>query len=676
MSIESLFYPRGVAVVGSAAEGKLGWELIRTILDGGYETVFAVNPKAQGAFSAPGVDAVSKIEQLVDLAVIVSPPHTVSAVLEDCGRAGVKAAAIITAGFSEAGNRAGEAELVQVAEQYGIRFIGPNCAGLINTAHRLCAALETHPPAGGVAVVVQSGAVGGVFTAWAKEFGLGVSKFVNYGNGADLNETDFLRYLADDPETRVVALYLESTAGGRELMQALRACAKRKPVVVIKAGRTQSGRRATLSHTGSMAGADEVVTAALRQSGAIRVCTIEEMFDLCTAFTHVPRLQGRRLAIVTNSGGPAVLAADRAEELGLKVAEPGRSVKEKLAAFLPPHCALNNPIDLTVEGTEDDYRHAFLAVAEQADAILALNIAPAYLDSTPLARGVCDAAQRIDRPVVASFLPRQIVGDAVAYLQRRGLPNFATGERAVAALAHIAAHGARRAERQPPPSERRRLPGDGRILEHEAMGWLRENGLPVPEFRFAATRAEAVRGCAAVGYPVAMKVVSPKILHKSDHGGVVLEITDDRAAAAAFETLRGIAEGKDFRGVVVYPMIEDAVEVLLGISRDPQFGPVVAFGLGGIHTETWRDVSLRVAPVERSEAETMIREIRSYPLLQGTRGQEPRDLGALADVLASFSRLPFLYPEIEEVDLNPVFLLPAGLLVGDARVIRREDATV
>ena len=256
MSFESLFYPRGVAVIGSVSEGKIGYELVRQILDGGYQAIFAVNPKARGLPSVPGYETIGTINHPVDLAVIVSPPLTVASVLEDCGKAGIRAAVIITAGFSEVGNVTAEQEIKRVADSYGIRFAGPNCAGLINTSVHLYPTLETHPPAGGVAIVAQSGAVGGVFTAWAKEFGLGVSKFVNYGNSADLNEIDFLRYLRDDPETRVVALYIESTSDGRTFMQAVQECTAQKPVVVIKAGRTQSGRRATLSHTGSMAGAD------------------------------------------------------------------------------------------------------------------------------------------------------------------------------------------------------------------------------------------------------------------------------------------------------------------------------------------------------------------------------------------------------------------------------------
>ncbi|MBN1873083.1 MAG: acetate--CoA ligase family protein, partial [Anaerolineae bacterium] len=617
--------------------------------------------------------------QPVDMAVIVSPPTTVSEVLAECGRAGVKAAVIITAGFSEAGNSTAEAELSRVAAQYGIRFTGPNCAGLANTSHHLFPTLETHPPAGNVAIIAQSGAVGGVLTAWAKEFGLGISKFVSYGNGADLNEIDFLHYLAGDAETRVVALYIESASAGPAFMDALRACSARKPVVVIKSGRTQSGRRATLSHTGSMAGTDAVYDAVLRQCGAIRVHSIEEMFDVCKGFAYIPHLSGRRVAIVTNSGGPGVLAADRAEEVGLEVAEPGPAVQKKLA-FLPPQCALKNPIDLTVEGTEHGYRETLLAMAGEYDAILALNIAPAYLDSIPLARGVCEAAQQTATPIVAAFLPQQIVTGAAAYLQAHDVPNFATGERAVAALAQIAAYSAaKRRVTAPSPvkfpaasTPTAALPA----LEPEAMRWLRENNIPVPEFRFANTCLLAVAGSREIGYPVVMKVVSPEILHKSEHGGVILDIDSDPAARDAFEMLQRAAEGKDFRGVIITPMIRDAQEVLLGLSRDPQFGPVVAFGLGGIYTEVWRDIVLRVAPLDHDEAARMIREIQSFPLLAGIRGQPPRDLDALAEVLVTFSQLPFRYPQIGELDLNPVFVLNKGVLVGDVRVIQRnEDLT-
>jgi acyl-CoA synthetase (NDP forming) len=680
-SIDRLFYPRGVAVIGSVSEGKLGYEILRQMLDGGYRDVFVVNPRVRGALSVPAYDSVSKIDHPVDLAIIVSPPQTVPGVVAECGREGIAAAVIITAGFSEVGNHAGEQEIQDAAHRHGVRFVGPNCAGILNTANKLFPTLETRPPAGGVALVAQSGAIGGVFLAWARDHGLGVSKFVSYGNRGDLTEIDFLRYLAGDVKTRVVALYIESVTDGREFMEAVRACADRKPVVVLKAGTTQSGQRAALSHTGSMAGADAVYDAALRASGAIRVHSIEEMFDLCKAFISVPLPKGTRVAVVTNSGGPGVLAADRAEAVGLDVAEPSRQVRARLSEFLPAHCAFKNPIDLTVEGTEYGYRETLLALLKEFDAVLALNIAPPYLDSMPLARGICDAAEQVtesgDKVVVASFLPEWVVETSIPYLEQRGVPNFATGERALLALkrmtdyqAYKAFHGANGRLLPEPDGEQGRLPGTGQMLEPEAMSWLRDEGIPVPDFRFATTCEAAVQGCRDIGYPVVMKVVSPDILHKSDCGGVVLNIADDEAARAAFRAIERAAAGKDFRGVIIYPMIVGAQEVLLGLSRDPQYGPVLTFGLGGIYTEIWRDISLRVAPVDRKEAEAMIREIRALPLLQGARGQMPCDLDALAEILVNFSQLPFRFPEIGEIDLNPVFLLAEGLVVGDARVIR------
>jgi len=672
MSVQALFYPRGVVVVGSTSEGRLGTELIRQLVAGGFQEVYAVNPRAQGLGSVPGFEAATQIGRPVDLAVIVSPPATVPAVLEDCGRAGVTAAAIVTAGFGEAGNSAGEEQVLCTAQEHGIRFVGPNCAGLVNTSHQLNPTLETRPPAGGVSLVAQSGALGGVFLAWAKQFGLGIAKFVSYGNGADLNEIDFLRYLASDPETEVVALYIESVTSGRDFMEAVRECTRSKPLVVIKGGRSRSGQRAALSHTGSMAGSDAVYDAALRQCGAIRVQSIEEMFDLCKGFLYLPPLNGRRVAIVTNSGGPGVMAADRAEEVGLEIAEPSARTRERLAEFLPSHCGFENPIDLTVEGTEAGYRETLSVLLDEYDGVLALNIAPAYLDSVPLARGICQAAELSDKAVAASFLPARIVTKAIDHLQAGGVPNFCTGERAVAALAGMARFGERRKKwRASPllPAERGPLPGQGELLEHQAMAWLARNGVPVPDFRFATTAQATVQACRDIGYPAVVKVVSSQILHKSDCGGVRLDIRDDEAAMEAFEAVERVAGGRDFRGAIVYPMIRPVQEVLLGISRDPQFGPVVAFGLGGIYAEVWQDVSLRVAPVDREEAETMIREVKSSPLLDGARGQTPCDLDALADLLVQVSRLGFWYPEISELDLNPVLLLHDGLIVADVRVI-------
>ena len=675
MSLDKLFHPRGVAVIGSASPGKIGYELIKQIVEGGYKHVYAVNPKGQGAHGVSGYSAVADIDHPVDLAVIASPAPTVTEVLEDCGKAGVKTAVIITAGFSEVGNHAEEEEIVQVAKRNGIRFCGPNCAGIIDTNYRLYPTLETRPPQGEVAFVTQSGALGGAVLSWAEEQGLGFSKFVSYGNGADLNEIDFLSYLVDDPETKAVALYIETVSDGRAFMAAAQRLTRIKPLVVIKAGRSISGQRATLSHTGSMAGSDAVYNAALHRCGAIRVDTIEEMFDLCRGFVSLPTVNGRRLVIVTNSGGPGVLAADRAESEGLTLDEPSQQLTNELASFLPPVCSLHNPIDLTVEGSEEDYRRVLHTTLSEYDAALAINVCTPYLDPIPLARGICDAASNAGEPVVTNFMAGKTVAAALPYLKERGIPNFVTGERAVTVLAQMARYEEQRQKTRPLPGipgTRGRLPNEQSLLEPQAMKWLRENGVPVPEFHFVTSVQEAITASRSLGYPVVMKVVSRDIVHKSDVGGVIVGVRTDAGVATAFRSLEQIATEHDFQGVIIYPLITDAVEVLIGLSRDPQFGPVIAFGTGGIYTEVWRDIVLRVAPLDRKEAEAMIHEVKAFPLLAGTRGEKPRDLVALADTLVTVSQLPFFYPQVDELDLNPVFLLEQELVVGDARLILRE----
>ncbi len=646
MSIHKLFYPEGVVVIGSMAEGKIGHEIALQIRRGGYEKLFAVNPKAQGVLSVPGYDAVSKIEHPVDLAVIATPPSTVSRVMDECGRAGIKAAAIITAGFAEVGNHEGETEIKKVAGQYGIRFIGPNCAGFVNSSIRLCPTLETRPPAGKVGFITQSGAVGGVFLGMAKEEGLGISKFINYGNGADLNELDLLQYYIDNPETEVVCLYMESVSDGRAFMKIACECTRKKPLIVMKSGRTSSGMRAALSHTSSLAGSDDVFDACLKQCGAIRVFSVEEMFDLAKGFTILPPLSGKKVAIVTNSGGPGILAADKAEEMDLEVLEPGKSIKEELSGFLPGHCATNNPIDLTVEGNENGYRNTLQTVLKEYDAVLALNITTPYLDSIPLAKGIAEASKQSDKPVLTSFLPRYLVSEAVNFLERQGIPNYHTAERAVTVISHMA-NQREAMQLCDPDIEESTLPGSSPMLEPEAVAWLVENNIPVPENRFADNMDETLKACQEIGYPVVMKVVSKDIVHKTDSGGVVLDIKNEAAASSAFNNIRQAAVDQDFQGVIIYPYIKGGREVLVGISSDPQFGPVVVFGMGGVYTEIFKDISMRVAPVDVAEAKIMVRETKLFKLLKGVRGEKPVDIMALAELISKVSQLPFQYPDLD-----------------------------
>ncbi len=659
-----------------------GAELIGQISAGGYKgELFAVNPRANGLAPASGYPDLASIPGGVDLAVIVTPPASVVSVLEDCGKAGVTAAVVITSGFSEVGNHTGEEEVRRVAQEHGIRIVGPNCAGLANTGHHFFPTLELRPPAGNVALVSQSGALGGEVLGLAQKLDLGISKFVSYGNGIDLTQRDFLRFLMDDPETKVIALYVESVVHGREFMETLEACCRVKPVVVIKAGRTRAGSRATASHTGSMAGSDAVYDAAFRECGAVRVRSIEEMLDLCSAFSALPPMEGKRLGIVTNSGGPGVLAADMAEELGLHIPEPSPECQAEMRTFLPPHCSLKNPIDLTVEGTREGYRKTISALLPEVDAVLAVNIGTPYLDSTSLAQGVIDAATSSEKPVVANFQPEQIMGDSLALLKSSGIPNYISGERAVQALYGLAkdtssrkkANGRLTVRKWTQTSHQSRLlPAETPMLEPQAMAWLGENGFPVPQFRWVTDPDQAVMAAEELGYPVVMKVVSPLILHKSDIGGVHTGIKDEKRVREVFSLLQNVAKDKDFRGVVMYPMLQGGVEVLAGLTTDPQFGPVVMFGLGGIYTEVLKDVAIRIAPLDQDAAYEMINEIRAAGLLKGARGKPACDLDGLTSLLVRLSLLPFDYPQIGEIDLNPVFVSPGGVVIGDVRVIRKD----
>ena len=399
--LQSMFYPKSVAVFGSAGEGKLANVLIGRLLDGGMEKVFAINPKGEHVRSAEGYPSLLSLPHAVDMAVIAAPAKTVNGILEDCGRTGVKAAVIISSGFSEAGNVDGEREIIETAKRHGIRFIGPNCAGMVCTHARLTATLETEPPVGNISLISQSGAVGGAFMALSADDGIGIAKFVSYGNGGDLTVLELLRYLKEDDKTRVIALYLETVPYGREFMQTVREVCKVKPVVIVKSGRTNTGQRAALSHTGSMAGTDAVCDAALRQCGAHRVGTLEELFDVCKGFATLPRMSGRRLSIVTNSGGPGVMTVDKAETSGLLIEETSDEVKGKLREFLPSFAGLRNPIDLTVEGTGEHYGKAAATALSENDSSVILYIGTPYLKAMPIAEGIVSAARKTGKPIAA-----------------------------------------------------------------------------------------------------------------------------------------------------------------------------------------------------------------------------------------------------------------------------------
>jgi acetyltransferase len=687
-ALDSLFYPRIVAVFGSVKEGKIAHQIVTQMVRVGYAgRLVAVNPKADSPDGFPEVPAFAgagAVEGGIDLAVLALPAQFAEDAVREAGAAGAPVAVVITSGFAEAGNAEGERRLLAAAREAGVRLIGPNCAGIMNTANRLSASIEPRALPGRVSFLTQSGAVGGAVLGLAGERGIGFAKFVSYGNRADLGEPELLEYLAADPETGVIALYLESVADGQALLPVLAAAAAAKPVVAIKAGRTTAGRRAAGSHTGSLAGADEVFAAAFRRAGVIRAAGVEEMLDLCDAFAHLPAPAGRKVAIVTNSGGPGILAADRAEELGLEPAEPSPELRAGLRGFLSERCALGNPVDLTVEGTGANYERVLRLLLESSyDAAIAINVATPFLDSLELARGVIAARDAVPgKPIAAVFAAGQVVAEAVGLLQRAGIPCFPSGERAALALARLREReelraAARRAPRGPlgglpkprplpwpsPPAG----PAGGLVPEPEGWAFLGGLGLPLPAHRWCRTAEEAVRACGELPSPLVLKVV-----HKSDRGGVLLGLQDAAAVGRAFDELAGRFSGSSFRGALLAEQVPGGLEVIVGLKRDPSFGPVILTGLGGVWTELLHDAAVRLAPVDEAEALEMLDGLKSAPLLSGYRGSPPRDRRALAALIARISVLAFEYPEISELDLNPVLVLPQGqgARIVDVRILR------
>jgi len=435
---KALFNPGGVAFFGSLKPGKIGYEILKSNQGGGFQgEVYPINPAGGEVLGYPVFHSLDDVPGSLQLAVISLPHNVIPETIRQCGERGIKVAIVISSGFSEVGNNAAEDELVEVARQSGVRIIGPNCAGVMNPWHHHFPSIEVRALPGHTAFVTQSGALGGATLAWAEERGFGFSKFVSYGNRCDIGDAELLAYLGDDPQTRVIALYLESLDHGREFLHVAQKVSLKKPIVAIKSGRTQAGIRAASSHTGALAGKDQIYDAVFRKTGIVRVEGIEEMFDLCYGLSQCPLPEGNRVAIVTNSGGPGILAADKAERLGLDVGEPSERLKERLKPFLSPHASLKNPIDLTVESGYEEYRVVVEQAFSEYDAIIAINVATPYLDSNGIASGVIDAAQTAQKPILTNFMAGRIVREAISLLKEAGLVNLVTAERCAFVLSKL-----------------------------------------------------------------------------------------------------------------------------------------------------------------------------------------------------------------------------------------------
>ncbi len=694
-----LFRPRSVAVVGvSRNPGKVGYGVFRNLVEAGFPgPLYAVNPAGGEVLGRPVLRSLEEIAGPVDLGVLVVPPSAVVESIPRLAAKGMKAAIVISAGFKEIGKVGAmfERGLRAAAAASGVRALGPNCLGLIDTHARLNASFAAGtPPAGSIAFFSQSGALCTAILDWAIGEGVGFSKFISLGNKADISESDVMEYLSDDPETRVILGYVESIEDGARFLGVARGVTPKKPVILVKAGATAAGARAASSHTGSLAGSDRAYAAAFRQGGVLRAGTVEDLFDLALGFAQQPLPPGERLLVVTNAGGPGILAADTAEKLGVTLAEVVPDLRRRLQEILPPTAALGNPVDVVGDARADRYRSVLSAVrdAPSVDSVLVLLTPQAMTEATETARAVVETFSGASKTVLASFMGEVSVRDARRVLSAGGIPNYPVPERAVRALR--AMHRYRRLREASGAPEAAapavdfaaaekaiwaaRAAGRRALGEEDGRAVLEAYGFSFPRHAFARTSDEAARAFPAMGGRAVMKIVSPEILHKTDVGGVRLDLGSPEEAARAFVEITSAVRRKVpsawISGVSIQEMVTGGRELILGMSRDPQFGPLLMFGLGGISVEVLKDVSFRVAPVSRRDARDMVREIRAYPLLASFRGSEPMDEDAIVDALVRLSQLSVDFPEIQELDINPVIVLPRGkgLRAIDCRMVIAE----
>jgi acetyl coenzyme A synthetase (ADP forming)-like protein len=694
MSLDPLFRPRSVAVIGASRDPRsVGGSILNNLLSYSFNgLVFPVNPAAEVVRSLKCYPTVEAISDPVDLAVIAVPKQYVLDVLDSCGRKGVRGVVMITAGFKEVGEagRALEQQVVERVKRYGMRLIGPNCMGIINMAPdvRLQASFSAnHPVTGNVSFSSQSGALGEAILALLLERGLGLSMFVSLGNKADVSGNDLLEYWEHDPQTHVVLMYLESFGNPQKFLEICRRVTRRKPILAVKSGRTAAGARAAASHTGSLAGADVAVESLLSQAGVIRASSVEQLFVCAAAFSSQPVPRGARVAIVTNSGGPGILATDACVQLGLEIPSLSEATQARMRQVVAAEASLVNPVDMIATATGPQYEACVRAVAEDphVDAVVAIFTSLEMIDGPSVATGIVQGARGCGKPVLVCFMGNVRSREAIDIMRREGLPVYTFPEDAATALAAMVRY--RRWQERPAGTVPRfddvsrddiraiftaaRAEGRTQLTLAESQRVMDLAGvrvLPWAEVGDADAAADAATG---IGGPVALKVSSARIVHKSEAGGVRLNLSEPvamrDAATAMLMRARAVDPGAT---LVVQRMAKDGTEVILGSSRDRKFGPLMMFGLGGIFVEILKDVSFRVHPISDVDAREMLREIKGFPILTGARGQAPVDLGALETTLLRLNQLLADFPEIEEFDLNPFFATATAEAsgAGDARI--------
>lgn len=679
-TLTPFFQPKGVVVIGaSTSPEKLGYGVARNLIASGYQgAIRFVSQKSGELFGHPLYTNLQDVPDPVDLAILIVPTQSTPQTIEDCAKRGIKAAIIVSSGFREVGaeGAALETHCVNIARKHGVRLLGPNCIGTLDTHLPLDTTFLQPPmPAqGGIAFVSHSGAFCAAIIDWAREQGFGFSQIVSLGNQADVNETDVLPEVAKDDHTRVIVLYMESVSDGAKFVQAAREVTKHKPVIALKVGRFEAGQKAAASHTGALAGSEAAFDAAFTKAGVLRADTAEQMFDWARALENCPLPDGKRMAILTNAGGPGVIAADSLETNGLILSQLTESTLKALTNYLPPSASAHNPIDMLASASPDSYAAClkFLLQDENVDGVLVILPPPPMYKTEEVAAALIPLIRASNKPVVIALMGSTLVEEARKAFQHANVPTYPFPERAASALGALARRASGLQSPQTLQLEGKHSKVRGLLSPENLDEFLSSYRIPTAPIKLAHNENEAITITNELGFPVVMKIASPDILHKSDVGGVILNIEDTATLQSAYaQMMARIKSAKPearIDGVHLQRQIPDGQEVIIGMVRDPLFGPLMMFGSGGIEVEGLKDVAFALAPLNQAEAQEMIRKTWAGRKLKGFRSIQPVDQDSVIDVLIKLSHLAMDHENVEEIEINPLRVLSKGAVAVDVRV--------
>ncbi|MCX6639724.1 MAG: acetate--CoA ligase family protein [bacterium] len=698
LGLDAIFRPKSIAIIGaSRKKGSIGREILHNLIENEFAgAVFPINPHADYIHSIKCYPSLAAVPDPVDMGIIVVPKDQAVQAVDECGKKGVKGIIMITAGFKEVGGKGveREEELVKVFRRYKMRMVGPNCMGVLNTDPSIkmdATFAPTFARDGNIGFLSQSGALGVAILEYADDLNLGLSMFVSVGNKVDIGGSDVLEYWAQDERTKVILLYLEDFGNPRKFTHLAREIVKHKPIIAVKSGRTMAGARAASSHTGALAGLDVGTHALFEQCGVLRVNTVDRLFDLGQAFSRQPIPKGKRVAILTNAGGPGIMATDAVVSVGLQMAQFSDKTLSRLREFLSEEASLQNPIDMIAHANAENYKRSLEILLEDdgIDSLIVIFVHPVYVDAKKIAESIIQVAKKQnEKPILCVFMGKKHEESGIEELQLAGLPTYLFPESAAITLASMEKYN--RIKNRPEGKilsfkdikkpvtqkifDRALTENRERLTDLEVSQVLAAYGIPMPKFVLVRSLEETVRVTEQQNYPVALKLIAPEVVHKSDVGGVILDLHNEAELVRGYmrlqDNLSKLPNPPQKYEVMVQEMVKGGKELIMGMSYDPSFGPLIMFGLGGVYVEYLKDVSFRINPLTDLDAREMVTTLKGYKLLEGVRGEKGVNIDKIVEMLLRLSQLIADFPCIKEMDLNPFMAFPEGekCMALDARI--------